>query len=224
MNEMALSHNQEECAHLPLHMNEDLIEVGIDEAGRGCLAGPVVVAGVILPSIEYIREMCTDEEEWNYHLNMLKMINDSKKLTEKKRKALKEYITSIALDYVTAFIPSQYIDEVNILQATIKGIKEVLKGLSITPQHALIDGTFPKSIKFSVPHTYILEGDAKFASIAAASILAKTFRDEYVSEEMHPLHPDYQWDKNKGYGTAKHYESIVKHGITDFHRKSFRLV
>lgn len=209
---------------LPLYCEEGLVEVGIDEAGRGCLAGPVVVAGVILPTREYIYDMCESEEEKEYNDRMLAMINDSKKMSHSKRMKVKDYIQSIAIDYVTAFVSETYIDEHNILSATVKGIKEVVSGLQVKPEHILIDGTFPKKHTFGAPHTYVLEGDATYASIAAASILAKTYRDEYVLNEMHPQFPVYNWDKNKGYGTKAHYDAILEHGISERHRKSFRLV
>jgi ribonuclease HII len=182
----------------------NLTEAGCDEAGRGCLAGPVVAAAVILPK--------------NYRHPVL---NDSKKLTAKQRNLLREEIIKSAIAWNVAFVDNREIDEMNILRATIKAMHMAIGGLSKKPQFLLIDGNsfFPyKGIK----HKTIIKGDALFLSIAAASVLAKTFRDEFM-DKLHIDFPYYGWNKNKGYATAFHREAIKQFGITDHHRKSFSL-
>jgi ribonuclease HII len=182
----------------------NLIEAGCDEAGRGCLAGPVVAAAVILPK--------------NYRHPVL---NDSKKLTAKQRNILREEIIKSAISWNVAFVDNREIDEMNILRASIKAMHMAIDGLSKKPQFLLIDGNsfFPyKGIK----HKTIIKGDALFLSIAAASVLAKTFRDEFM-DKLHIDFPYYGWNKNKGYATAFHREAIKQFGITDHHRKSFSL-
>jgi len=182
----------------------NLIEAGCDEAGRGCLAGPVVAAAVIMPK--------------NYKHPVL---NDSKKLTSKQRDELRQEIIDSAIAWKVAFVGNEEIDEMNILRASIKAMHLAIEGLSKQPQFLLIDGNrfFPyKEIK----HKTIIKGDGLFFSIAAASVLAKTFRDEYM-ETIHKEFPDYGWNKNKGYGTSFHREALLKHGLTPYHRKSFSL-
>jgi ribonuclease HII len=182
----------------------NLIEAGCDEAGRGCLAGPVVAAAVILPK--------------NYRHPVL---NDSKKLTAKQRNLLREEIIKSAISWNVAFVDNREIDEMNILRASIKAMHMAIDGLSKKPQFLLIDGNsfFPyKGIK----HKTIIKGDALFLSIAAASVLAKTFRDEFM-DKLHIDFPYYGWNKNKGYATAFHREAIKQFGITDHHRRSFSL-
>jgi ribonuclease HII len=182
----------------------NLIEAGCDEAGRGCLAGPVVAAAVIMPK--------------NYKHPVL---NDSKKLTSKQRNELRQEIIDSAIAWKVAFVGNEEIDEMNILRASIKAMHLAIEGLSKQPQFLLIDGNrfFPyKEIK----HKTIIKGDGLFFSIAAASVLAKTFRDEYM-ETIHKEFPDYGWNKNKGYGTSFHREALLKHGLTPYHRKSFSL-
>jgi ribonuclease HII len=182
----------------------NLIEAGCDEAGRGCLAGPVVAAAVIMPK--------------NYKHPVL---NDSKKLTSKQRAELRQEIIDKAIAWKVAFIGNEEIDEMNILRASIKAMHLAIEGLSRQPQFLLIDGNrfFPyKEIKYKT----IIKGDGLFFSIAAASVLAKTFRDEYM-ETIHKEFPDYGWNKNKGYGTSFHREALLKHGLTPYHRKSFSL-
>ncbi len=182
----------------------NLIEAGCDEAGRGCLAGPVVAAAVILPK--------------NYRHPVL---NDSKKLTAAQRAELKDEIIEMAIAWKVAFVGSSEIDEMNILRATIKAMHMAIGGLRKQPQFLLIDGNrfFPYP---DIRHETIIKGDGLYFPIAAASVLAKTFRDEYM-EKIHSEYPDYGWDKNKGYGTRAHRDAIFKLGITPYHRKSFTL-
>jgi len=182
----------------------NLIEAGCDEAGRGCLAGPVTAAAVILPK--------------NFKHNIL---NDSKKLTPKQRNILKDEIINSAIAWKVAFIDNNEIDAMNILRASIKAMHMALEGLNTEPQFLLIDGNrfYPyKNIKYKT----IIKGDGKFFSIAAASVLAKTFRDEYM-EKIHCEYPEYGWNQNKGYPTAIHREALIKYGLTPFHRRSFSL-
>jgi len=183
---------------------KNLIEAGCDEAGRGCLAGPVTAAAVILPK--------------NFKHTVL---NDSKKLTEKQRSVLKEEIIDSAIAWNVAFVDNNEIDEMNILRASIKAMHIAIEGLSKEPQFLLIDGNrfYPyKELKYKT----IIKGDGLFFSIAAASVLAKTFRDEYM-QKIHNEFPQYGWDKNKGYPTSFHRAAILQFGITSYHRKSFSL-
>jgi len=182
----------------------NLTEAGCDEAGRGCLAGPVVAAAVILPK--------------NYKHPVL---NDSKKLSAKQRIELKDEIINSAIAWKVAFIDSIEIDEMNILRASIKAMHLAVEGLKKKPQFLLIDGNrfIPyKEIKYKT----IVKGDGLYFSIAAASVLAKTFRDEYM-EKIHFEYPVYGWNRNKGYPTTFHREALLKYGISPFHRKSFSL-
>jgi ribonuclease HII len=182
----------------------NLIEAGCDEAGRGCLAGPVTAAAVILPK--------------NFKHAVL---NDSKKLTAKQRSVLKEEIINSALAWNVAFIDNNDIDVMNILRASIKAMHIAIEGLAKEPQFLLIDGNrfYPyKELKYKT----IIKGDGLFFSIAAASVLAKTFRDEYM-QKIHFEFPEYGWDKNKGYPTPAHRAAIIRYGITPYHRKSFSL-
>jgi ribonuclease HII len=191
-------------AMLRSFLYHNLIEAGCDEAGRGCLAGPVVAAAVILPK--------------NYKHPVL---NDSKKLTAKQRMELKDEIINSAIAWKVAFVSSNEIDEMNILRASIKAMHLAIEGLKKQPQFLLIDGNrfFPyKEIKYKT----IVKGDGLFFSIAAASVLAKTFRDEYM-EKIHNEYPVYGWNRNKGYPTSYHREAILRHGISPYHRKSFSL-
>jgi ribonuclease HII len=183
---------------------KNLIEAGCDEAGRGCLAGPVVAAAVILPK--------------NFKHAVL---NDSKKLTVKQRLSLKDEIISSAVAWKVAFIDNNEIDKLNILRATIKAMHLAIEGLEKQPEFLLIDGNkfFPYS---NIKHKTIVKGDGIYFSIAAASVLAKTFRDDYM-EKIHKEFPEYGWDRNKGYPTSFHREAIMKYGITPYHRKSFHL-
>ncbi len=174
---------------------------GIDEAGRGPLAGPVCAAAVILPRGEVIDG-----------------INDSKKLSEKKRELLFDVIIEKAVAYSIKFVPPEVIDEINIRQATHKAMEEAAKDLKVKAEHILIDGN--DNIPFDAPYTYIIKGDAKSQTIAAASILAKVSRDRYM-KELDESYPEYGFKKHKGYGTKAHMEAIRKFGVSKVHRKSF---
>jgi len=189
---------------LPYH-TENCIEAGCDEAGRGCLAGAVFAAAVIFPP-DFVCEA----------------LNDSKKLTEKQRISLVPIIKENALAWAISSVEPQKIDEINILNASILAMQNAVEQLKITPEHLIIDGNRFKNYK-NIPHHTIVKGDGKFLSIAAASVLAKTARDEYMSL-IHNEFPQYDWKKNKGYPTEKHREAIKKFGITPYHRKSFQLV
>jgi ribonuclease HII len=183
-------------------LKENRVEVGLDEVGRGCLAGPVVTAAVILP------------KDFDFPI-----VKDSKKLSEKKRKEAFELIKEKAIDYTISFIPPQTVDRINILQATMEGMHTCLNTLETNFQHILVDGDYFTPYK-EIPHDCIIKGDNTYYSIAAASILAKVSRDEYM-KKLHEEHPKYKWDSNKGYGSADHIEMIKKAGITEHHRKSF---
>ncbi len=182
----------------------NLIEAGCDEAGRGCLAGPVVAAAVILPK--------------NYKHPVL---DDSKKLSARQRSELRQEIIGSAIAWKVAFVDNEEIDRINILRASIKAMHMAIEGLSKQPQFLLIDGNTFYRYK-ELQHKTIIKGDGLFFPIAAASVLAKTFRDEYM-EKIHCEYPDYGWSRNKGYGTAGHRDALIKHGITPYHRKSFSL-
>ena len=182
----------------------NLTEAGCDEAGRGCLAGPVVAAAVILPK--------------NYKHPVL---NDSKKLTAKQRALLRDEIIDSAIASKVAFVNNTEIDEMNILRASIKAMHLAIEGLDKVPQFLLIDGNRFYSYK-NIKHITIIKGDGLYFSIAAASVLAKTFRDEFM-EKIHNEFPEYGWNRNKGYPTSFHRAAIMKYGITPYHRKSFNL-
>ena len=188
---------------LKSHYFTDLIEAGCDEAGRGCLAGSVFAAAVILP---------TDYEN--------ALLNDSKKLTEKQRYALRTQIEADALAWAVGEVTADEIDKINILNASILAMHRALDGLKIRPQAVIVDGNRFKPYGTLPPET-IVKGDAKFLSIAAASILAKTYRDDYMNN-LALQHPVYQWDVNKGYPTKAHRAAIEEHGISPFHRKTFK--
>lgn len=181
------------------------LEAGVDEAGRGSLAGPVTAAAVILPLGANIPGL-----------------NDSKKLSKLKREKLRVEIENKALAYSVVNIDSRIIDEINILNATIKAMHEAIKLLKIVPDHLLIDGNYFNKYQ-NIPHKCIVRGDSKYQNIAAASILAKTYRDELMLN-LDQNFKNYKWNKNKGYGTKEHREAILKHGATKHHRKSFRLL
>ncbi len=180
-------------------------ECGTDEAGRGCLAGPVTAAAVILPK-SFINTM----------------LNDSKLLSEKKRVILKPIIEVEATTYGVAHIFEAEIDSINILNAAIKAMHAAIDQLKMTPNHIIVDGNRFKSYH-SIPHQTIVKGDSKYLSIAAASILAKTYRDAYM-EKIHEEFPVYNWKQNKGYPTKEHRAAIATYGVTKYHRKSFRLL
>ncbi|MDR2690748.1 MAG: ribonuclease HII [Dysgonamonadaceae bacterium] len=187
------------------HLNKDLIEAGCDEAGRGCLAGAVFAAAVVFPPDFECEEL-----------------NDSKQLSEKQRDALRPVIEKEALAWAVATVSSGEIDRINILNASILAMHRALDRLNICPQHLLIDGNRFKNYK-NIPHTTIVKGDGKYLSIAAASVLAKTHRDEYMLR-LHEEFPQYDWSNNKGYPTRKHRKVIAEIGITPYHRMSFRLL
>lgn len=189
---------------LSLFMQKGVIEVGCDEAGRGCLSGPVFAAAVILPP--------------NFNCEAL---NDSKQLSEKTRNELRIIIEKEATAFAVAHCTPKEIDEINILWASVEAMHRAIAKLKITPQHILVDGNRFKPYK-DIPHTCVVKGDGKYMSIAAASVLAKTYRDEHM-KNLHNEFPDYGWDKNKGYPTRIHREGIAKCGITPHHRKSFNL-
>ncbi len=184
---------------------KDLIEVGCDEAGRGCLAGPVFAAAVILPKNIRAPEL-----------------DDSKKLSSKKRKELRKFIEEKAIAFKVVEISPEKIDEINILNASILGMQEAILNLSTRPEYILVDGNRFKQTE-DIPYECVIKGDGKYKSIAAASILAKTYRDEYM-EKIDQEHPYFDWKKNKGYPTKTHRSAIAKHGATKYHRKSFNLL
>ena len=188
---------------LKSHFFTDLIEAGCDEAGRGCLAGSVFAAAVILP-VDYENAL----------------LNDSKKLTEKQRYALRTQIETDALAWAVGEVTADEIDKINILNASILAMHRALDGLKIRPQAIIVDGNRFKSYG-TLPHETIVKGDARFLSIAAASVLAKTYRDDYMNN-LALQHPVYQWDVNKGYPTKAHRAAIEEHGISPFHRKTFK--
>lgn len=191
---------------LPLKYQERLLpEAGCDEAGRGCLAGPVVAAAVILPD--------------NFEHPLL---NDSKQLTEKQRLILKAYIEKHATSYAVAFVSPKKIDEINILQASLLAMHQALDQLEIRPKHIIVDGNKFNSYQ-KIQHTCVIKGDSKYASIAAASVLAKTARDAYM-EQAAKKHPEYAWTSNKGYPTKAHRAAIRLNGTTSLHRMTFRLL
>lgn len=181
-----------------------LLEAGTDEAGRGALAGPVTAAAVVMPIDVKIP-----------------LLNDSKKLTEKQRYQLRPLIEKSAITFAVAHVFQEEIDEINILRASIKAMHLAIKKLKKEPQHIVVDGNKFFAFK-NIPHTCFVKGDGKFQNIAAASILAKTYRDDYM-KKINSEFPRYQWDKNKGYPTISHRNAIKKNGITIYHRASFKL-
>ena len=181
------------------------LEAGVDEAGRGSLAGPVTAAAVILPK--------------NFNSVIL---NDSKKISKLKRNRLRKIIEKEAIAFSVINVESKIIDKINILNATMKAMHLAIRNLKVKPKHLLIDGNFFYDFK-NIPHKCIVKGDSKYQNIAAASILAKTYRDDYMLN-LNKINCNYEWDKNKGYGTEKHREAIKKYGTTKFHRKSFQLL
>lgn len=198
---------------------EEFMEVGIDEAGAGCLAGPLYVAAVILPR-ECPNRSPDDLIYWD-------LINDSKKVTPRRREILKEYIKEIAIDYSIVSISRERIDEINILQARLEGFHQALRGLTVDPDFILVDGDrfnpyYEPITGDLIPYRCIPDGDNLYKSIASASILAKTERDSYM-KALSVEFPEYSWDTNKGYGTAKHIEALQKYGATEHHRRSFNL-
>ena len=190
---------------LKSHYYEDLIEAGCDEAGRGCLAGSVYAAAVILPP-DYQNEL----------------LNDSKKLTAKKRYTLREEIERDAIAWAVGIVTPEEIDKINILNASFLAMHRALDQLKVRPEAVIIDGNRFKPYQ-DLPSTTIVKGDGKYLSIAAASILAKTYRDDYMLS-LAEEYPQYDWQSNMGYPTKKHRQAIREHGITPYHRKSYNLL
>ncbi|MBO7203990.1 MAG: ribonuclease HII [Bacteroidales bacterium] len=190
-------------------LKENCIETGCDEAGRGCLAGPVFAAAVILPE--------------NISIPSL---NDSKQCSEKLRLRLRDVIEKEALYFSVVAVSPEEIDQINILNASIEGMHRAINALGVTPEHIIVDGNkFKPYIKEgkTIPHQCVIKGDGKYCSIAAASILAKTYRDDYM-RELAKEYPQYGWEKNCGYPTKEHREAILKYGITPHHRQSYKLL
>lgn len=193
--------------HKPLKscLHPDCIEAGCDEAGRGCLAGPVFAAAVVLKPGFRCEEL-----------------NDSKQLSERERNRLRPIIEQNAMCYAVEMCTPDEIDELNILWASVKAMHKALSRLTVTPEHILIDGNRFRPFQ-QIPHTCVIKGDGKYLSIAAASVLAKTYRDEYM-QNLHNQFPVYGWMHNKGYPTRAHREAIKQHGITIHHRQTFHLI
>ena len=187
------------------YMHENLVEAGCDEAGRGCLAGAVYAAAVILP-----------------HDFRNELLNDSKQLTEKQRYALREVVEREALAWAVGVVTPEEIDRINILNASFLAMHRAVDQLKLRPEHLLIDGNRFKKYQ-DVPHTTVVKGDGKYMAIAAASVLAKTYRDDYMNR-LAEEYPQYDWDSNKGYPTKKHREAIRLYGTTPYHRKSYNLL
>ena len=190
---------------LASHYYEGKVEAGCDEAGRGCLAGSVYAAAVIFP------ENYQNEE-----------LNDSKKLTDKRRKQLREIIQRDAVAWAVGIVTPEEIDKINILNASILAMHRALDQLKVRPEAVIVDGNRFKPYQ-SLPHTTSVKGDGKYLSIAAASILAKTYRDDYM-DKLAEEYPQYDWLSNKGYPTKKHREAIRQYGITPYHRKTFNML
>lgn len=197
---------------------EGVIEAGCDEAGRGPLAGSVFAAAVVW-----------DQKLWadNQYQEWLTMLNDSKQLSDQQRRYLRPLIEQFAAAWAVVEVTAEEIDRINILNASIVGMQRALDKLTITPQHIIVDGNkwkpyIPKGEIMEIPARTIVKGDGKYLSIAAASVLAKTYRDEYMLS-LHEQFPQYHWDTNMGYPTKAHYEAIKQYGITPYHRKTFRL-
>ena len=186
-------------------MNNGLVEAGCDEAGRGCLAGSVYAAAVILPE-DYVNDA----------------LNDSKQLSAKRRYELRAEIERDAVAWAVGVATPEEIDEINILNASILAMHRALDRLAVRPEAIIVDGNRFKPYRF-IPYTTVVKGDGKYLSIAAASILAKTYRDDYM-DRIALEHPQYDWNVNKGYPTRKHREAIAEYGITPYHRKTFKLL
>lgn len=193
------------CGMLKSNYSGFELEAGTDEAGRGCLSGPVVAAAVILPP--------------DFHHEFL---NDSKQISEAKRRILRPIIEEQAVAFGVSFIHNEEVDELNVLQASLTGMHRSIDQLSVVPEFIIVDGNKFKPYG-EVPFETIVKGDAKFKSIAAASVLAKTYRDEFM-EKIHKEFPQYNWKQNKGYPTKEHRSAIAASGATKYHRKSFKLL
>ncbi|WP_396147127.1 ribonuclease HII [Flavobacterium sp.] len=190
---------------LNLRFSKFEFECGTDEAGRGCLAGPVTAAAVILT------------KDFN-----LELLNDSKKLSEKTREKLKPFIEELSLSFAVTHLGPNIIDEINILNASIRAMQESILKLKPTPNYIIVDGNRFKPVE-NIPHSTIIKGDSKFMSIAAASVLAKTYRDAYMNK-IHEEFPMYNWKQNKGYPTKEHRAAIKKYGPCKYHRMTFKLL
>ena len=198
---------------------QGVIEAGCDEAGRGPLAGSVFAAAVIL-------DPCLLEND--EHSQWLAILNDSKQLTDKQRQYLRPLIEQHAAAWAVVEVTAEEIDKINILNASIMGMQRALDKLPITPQHIIVDGNkwkpyIPEGQVMEIPAQTVVKGDGKYLSIAAASVLAKTYRDEYMLR-LHEQFPQYHWDTNMGYPTKAHYEAIRQYGITPYHRQTFKLI
>lgn len=197
---------------------EGVVEAGCDEAGRGPLAGSVFAAAVILDPL-----LVGDK----IHSEWLEILNDSKQLTDKERQYLRPKIEQYATAWAVVEVTAEEIDEINILKASIVGMQRALDKLGVRPQHILVDGNkwkpyIPEGDVMEIPARTVVKGDGKYLSIAAASVLAKTYRDEYMLH-LHEEYPQYHWNTNMGYPTKAHYQAIRQYGITPYHRKSFKL-
>ncbi len=190
---------------LNLRFTDNKFECGTDEAGRGCLAGPVTAVAIILPD-----DFRSD------------LLNDSKQLSEKVREQLKPIIEDQAISFAISHIEPQIVDKINILNASIQAMQECIVKLNPTPSYIIVDGNRFKPIN-NIPFSTIIKGDSKYMSIAAASVLAKTYRDAYMNK-IHEEFPMYNWKQNKGYPTKEHRAAIIKYGVTKYHRMSFRLL
>ena len=198
---------------------EGVIEAGCDEAGRGPLAGSVFAAAVVIDPNLVEKE---EHQEW------LAMLNDSKQLTDKQREYLRPLIEQHADAWAVVEVTAEEIDRINILNASIIGMQRALNRLTLRPQHIIVDGNkwkpyIPEGEVMEIPARTVVKGDGKYLSIAAASVLAKTYRDEYMMK-LHQQYPQYHWDTNMGYPTKVHYEAIRQYGITPYHRKTFKLI
>ena len=203
---------------LKLAYIDHVVEAGCDEAGRGPLAGSVFAAAVILDA-----SLLTDEK----HCQWLEMLNDSKQLSDKQRQYLRPLIEEHATAWAVVEVTAEEIDRINILNASIIGMQRALDQLHIRPEHIIVDGNkwkpyIPADGVLEIPAQTVVKGDGKYLSIAAASVLAKTYRDAYMLR-LHEQYPQYHWDTNMGYPTKAHYEAIRQFGITPYHRKSFKL-
>ena len=198
---------------------EGVIEAGCDEAGRGPLAGSVFAAAVVIDPNLVEKE---EHQEW------LAMLNDSKQLTDKQREYLRPLIEQHADAWAVVEVTAEEIDRINILNASIIGMQRALNRLTLRPQHIIVDGNkwkpyIPEGEVMEIPARTVVKGDGKYLSIAAASVLAKTYRDEYMMK-LHQQYPQYHWDTNMGYPTKAHYEALRQYGITPYHRKTFKLM
>ncbi len=211
------------------HYIANVVEAGTDEAGRGPLAGSVFAAAVILPAMNFteaeVQDVTFETEFAQGDVRWMALLNDSKQLIEQQRCILRKYIERDALSWAVAEVTAAEIDEINILNASITGMHRALAQLVPQPAHILVDGNkfkpyTSKDGLLAIPHKTVVKGDGKYMAIAAASVLAKTYRDEYMLR-LHREFPQYAWDKNKGYPTKEHRRAVLKYGLTPHHRKTF---